>query len=130
MIAQLGLPSAARLSVSESASPLPDMSGTIRGYFRPLVMVRVRKTVKDCRVSESQVEIRCAGMIQPFGSRDLRMKPEGQRSWKWVMLHCTPDVALENDEEFTIHGTRYRVMAQFPYQDYGYRQYELVQDYQ
>lgn len=128
-LAQLGIPSANRLSVSQQASQLPDMGTTVRSYFRPLILIFVQKTIVDFEIAEARKELRCMGSIQPFASRDLRIKPEGQRSWNWQMLHTTPEVALKNDMEFTSNGTRYRVMGQLAYQNFGYRQYELVQDY-
>lgn len=126
---QLGIPSANKLSVSQQASQLPDMGTTVRSYFRPLILVFVQKTIEDFEIVEARRELRCLGAIQPFASTDLRIKPEGQRTWKWQMLHTTREVALKNDMEFTSNGIRYRVMGQLPYQGFGFLQYELVQDY-
>ena len=129
MIASVGIPSASRLSVSDSATPLPDLRSAVTGWLRPLILVQVQKTTVDHEIQEARTELRCMGMIQPFGPRELRIKPEGQRSWNWQMLHTTPDVALRDDEEFTIRGVRYRVMSQQNWSAYGYIAYELVQDY-
>ncbi len=129
MIPSVGISSAGDLSVQDAASPLPSMRETLTGWFRPLILTRVTKKVVDFEVSETRVEVNCMGVIQPFGPRELKIKPEGERSWNWQMLHTTPDVALKNDEEFTIRGTRYRVMSQKNWTEYGYIAYELVQDY-
>lgn len=129
MIRAVGLPSANKLSITDGALQLPNLSMTVRSWFRPLVLTRVIKEVKDFEIQETRVEFSCYGVIQPFGARELRIKPEGQRSWGWKMLHTTPDVQLRNDEEFTYQGTRYRVMSQQSFRDYGYITYELVQDY-
>lgn len=129
MIASVGIPSANRLSVSDGATPLPDLRSAVTGWFRPLILVQVVKSVVNGEIVEARKELRCSGMIQPFGPRELKIKPEGQRAWNWQMLHTTPDVALKDDEEFTIKGTRYRVMSQQNWSDYGYILYELVQDY-
>jgi hypothetical protein len=126
---QLGIPSANRLSVSQNATQLPSMSSTVKSYFRPLVLIYVFKSVVNHEIQEARKELRCSGTIQPFDWRALRIKPEGQRSWNWQMLHTTPDVKLKNDEEFTEGGTRYRVMSQGAYSRYGFITYELVQDY-
>lgn len=129
MIPALGIASASDLTVQDSASPLPSMRETLTGWFRPLLLVRVTKNIRDFEVSETRKEICCMGVVQPFGPRELKIKPEGERAWNWQMLHTTSDVALKDDEEFTIRGTRYRVMSQKNWAEYGYISYELVQDY-
>lgn len=129
MISSLGIPSANSRNVSDAASSLPSMAGTITGWFRPLVLGRITKSIVEGETKEAVFEQRCRGVIQPFDDRKLKVKPEGQRSWNWQMLHTTPDVKLRNDEEFWIKGTPYRVMSQKDYSEYGYVAYELVQDY-
>ena len=129
MISAIGIPSAATRTVQDAANALPSMRGTLLGWFRPLTLIQIVKTVVDFETREVRREISCGGVIQPCGSEELKIKPEGQRTWNWQMLHTTPDVMLDNDEEFTIKGTRYRVMEQTDYSDYGYITYELVQDY-
>lgn len=126
---QLGIFSANQLSVTQNATQLPSVSNAVMAYFRPLILIFVQKTVVDFEIAEARRELRCSGSIQPFSSRELKIKPEGQRSWNWQMLHTTPEVKLKNDMEFTSQGTRYRVMSQLAYQNFGYIQYELVQDY-
>lgn len=129
MVSPLGISSANRFSVAESATQLPSVANAVSAYFRPITLIFVRKSVVDFEVSEVRKELRCMGTIQPFGSRELKIKPEGERSWNWQMLHTTPDVSLQNDEEFTVRGVRYRVMSQRNYSAYGTIMYELVQDY-
>jgi len=129
MIQSIGIPSANTRSVSEAASALPSMSGTLLGWFRPLVLGFVTKQVVEGEVKEVVLNKTCRGVIQPFDDRKLRLKPEGQRSWNWQMLHTTPDVRLRNDESFRIKGILYRVMSNSDYSEYGYISYELVQDY-
>ncbi|MDE3073910.1 MAG: hypothetical protein KGJ86_00650 [Chloroflexota bacterium] len=99
------------------------------GLFRPLTIVRVRKTVVDFQVVESREEFRCMGSTQPLSSEDLVIKPEGERAWNWQRLHTTVDVDLGNDEIVLLRDTRYRVVGQSDYGAFGYVEYELVQDY-
>ena len=129
MIAEVTIPSANTRSVQDTATALPSLRSTLTGWFRPLTLTRVTKTVVDAEIVEQRVEMNCLGVIQPFGPRELKMKPEGQRAWNWQMLHTTADIALADDEEFTIKGMRYRVMSQQNWSDYGFIMYELVQDY-
>lgn len=111
------------------ASPLPSVSETILGWFRPLQLVFVQSTVKNMEVSRSEKLRDCQGVIQPLSITKLRLKPEGERAWKWKLLHTTPDVDLKEGEEFTIKGTRYRVMGKGEYGEYGVLIYQLVEDY-
>lgn len=129
MITNLGIPSANTRSVSEAAVALPTVHTTILGWFRPLVLGRVTKQIVEGEVKNTVKEQRCRGVVQPFDDRKLRLKPEGERSWNWQMLHVTPDVRLANGEEFKFKGSPFRVMSQKDYSDYGYITYELVQDY-
>ena len=129
MIAQVGVTSASSRSVQDTAIGLPSVRSTVTGWFRPLVLARVTKTVENFEVKETFRELSCLGVIQPLGPNQLRVKPEGQRSWEWKMLHTQPEVHLENDERFKIANVPYRVMSNQDYSEYGYRSYELVQDY-
>jgi hypothetical protein len=129
MIAQVGVSSANKMSVTDAALSLPTVRTTITSWFRPIVLGKITKSIVDFEIREAIKELRCMGVIQPFAPAQLRLKPEGQRSWQWKMLHTTPDVHLENDERFKIKGIPYRVMSHQDYSDYGYRAYELVEDY-
>ncbi len=130
MISPLGIVPASSRSVQDAANSLPSMRGTVTGWFQSLILSRVKKAIVDREAKETVWKQQCFGVLQPFSPRQLSIKPEGERRWIWVMLHTTPDVDLQPDEEFFIKGVRYRVMSTNNYNDYGYVQYELVQDYQ
>ena len=129
MLAQVGVASANKLSVTDAAVALPSVRSTLTGWFRPLVLGRVTKQVINHEVVESFRDLRCSGVIQPHGPRELRLKPEGQRQWNWQMLHTTPDVNLQDDERFKIKGVPFRVMSKQDWSEYGYVTYELIQDF-
>lgn len=129
MIAQVGIFNASKRNVTDSALTMPSMATTILGWFRPMVIGRVTKTVVNFEVKEVFREQRCMGVIQPYGSQELRLKPEGQRSWDWQRLHSSRDINLETDERVQIKGVPYRVMSHQDCSEYGYVTYELVQDY-
>lgn len=129
MIPVHALPSMRGRTVLESATALPGMASTLLGWFRPLVLIRVVKTLVNFEVKEVEQPESCRGVIQPLTNRELELKPEGQRTWRWVMLHTTQDIQLNLDEEFSIGGVKYRVMGDKGYSDYGFIYYELVQGY-
>lgn len=125
----LGIPCAADRSVSEMATALPSVSETIQGWFRPLELVFVKSAIENMVTKTSRETFTIAGVIQPFTNQELKLKSEGERKWKWKLLHTTPEVALNPGENFNIKGTPYRVMGKADWSDYGTNVYELVEDY-
>lgn len=128
MIGALGIGTARDLPINDGGN-LPNMADTIKGWFVKLVLGRVTTTIVDHEAREVIVELTCMGVVQPFASKDLKIKPEGERSWKWQMLHTLTDVALKNGEYFFYKNVKYRVMGALGYSAYGYFQYEIVEGY-
>ncbi len=110
-------------------SCVPDAGASMRAWFQPLSLVKVIKQVIDFEVKESFITLTTSGVFQPLSNRTLQMKPEGQRAWQWMELHCENGLTLKDDEVVEYHGTRYRVMGDKDYTAYGYAYYELVNDY-
>ena len=109
---------------------LPNMSPTLESWFQPITIGLIAKTLENNRVIETTTDYPTRGVLQPLSTELLEIKPEGQRSWKWYMLHCQPSLSLRTDDTVTIREERYRVMGRSGYSDYGYIMYELVQDYE
>lgn len=109
---------------------LPNMSTTLESWFQNIVIGLITKTLENNRVVETTTDYPTLGVIQPLTTEQLEIKPEGQRSWKWFMLHCQPSLSLKTDDTVTIRGSRYRVMGRGGFDEYGYIMYELVQDYE
>ena len=108
---------------------MPNAASTLRGWFSTLQLTMVQKTIIDFEVVETLVPIVAQGTVQPFTSRQLEMKPEGQRQWDWRMIHATADLQLKLDDVIQYNGTRFRIMGAFDYIGNGYVQYEAVNDY-
>lgn len=115
--------------LNENSGTLPDVSGAMLDYFQPMVFGTVAKAVEGFQVVETKTSVSFQGVIQPFSDRQLMMKPEGQRSWKWYTVHAEPQLELATDEIITYLGAQYRVMSLRDYRLYGYVEYHLVQDY-
>lgn len=109
---------------------LPDMSGTVAGWFQPMTFTRITKTVVDHILVETQSSVDALGVRQPMKPQMLLIKPEGQRGWKWETFHCQPDTILEIDDIAIFNGVKYRVMERLDYREYGYLEYHLVQGYE
>lgn len=111
------------------AHDLPNVSETIIGWFRPLILIFTNRAVKNMKVTTGKTKLKCSGVIQPLRAQKLSLKPEGERKWKWKLLFTTPEVNLDAGDDFTIKNTPYRVMGKCDWSEYGCNAYELVEDY-
>ena len=116
-------------SITSIMGSLPNVSGAMLDWFQTMTFVQVVKTVVNFKIIETKVEINFMGVWQPASAQSVMMKPEGQRNWKWFTAHCEPTVELGPDEVIIYSGTQYRVKSKMDYTQYGYVQYELVQDF-
>jgi hypothetical protein len=115
--------------LNANSGTLPDMGNTLSGWLQPITLGVVTKTVVNFQVVETQSEVSFQGVWQPFSARQLIIKPEGERAWKWYMLHAQIALPLKPDDVVTYRGIQYRVKADNDYSLYGYYQYELIEDW-
>jgi hypothetical protein len=109
---------------------LPNMSETIKTWFQDLTFKRITKSIVNFQAVETTTTITTKGVRQPFTAQQLKVKPEGQRAWRWETLHCLSDVVLNPDDIVEFNSIRYRVIEKKDYTEYGYIEYEIVQDFQ
>lgn len=121
---------AADLTLDQQPGTLPDMSGTVAGWFQNCYFEQVTKVVNEnAVVEETTTPVQFQGVVQPLSPKQLSMKPEGQRAWTWLKVHAWPQLKLVPDDVVRYQGVQYRVMAQTDYTSYGYVEYDLAQDY-
>jgi hypothetical protein len=123
------VPSANKVPLSRMTAQ-PSMRDTITGWSETITLVRLLKKIVNHENVNERTEFTCQGMIQPFSKRDLLIKPEGQRAWKWWMLHISSSIETPPGAEFEIAGVTYKVMGELPYFRNGFYEYELVQGYE
>ena len=107
---------------------LPNVNAALQEWFQPMSFNVVTKVVVNMEVVEEMTEVSFQGVWQPLSKRDLYYKPEGQRAWSWIDLHSDPTLVLTEDDVVVKDGVQYRVKATWRYDEYGYRNYHLVQD--
>lgn len=120
--------------LSNNPGSLPTVYESLLQWFQPLTFVRIVKSVVDSQLVETRTAIVTQGVIQSANSRNLEIKPIGQRKWIWKTLHALPGLLLEPDDiiiqtNILTGDIEYRVMAQNDYTEYGYVSYNLVQNY-
>ena len=109
---------------------LPNVSEVIVSWFQPMTFKFLKDNIVEFENKPITNTIKSEGVIQPFTSKDLQLKSEGQRAWSWYMLHCLPDVVLKVGEYVFIDGKKYRVMKLTDYSDYGYLEYDVVEAFE
>lgn len=111
------------------SATLPTMFDTVLDYLQPMVFENVLKSQVGFQTQETAVETNFQGVWQPFTAQQLRMKPEGQRAWKWFQLHAHPQLILNPDDIVKFQNQNYRVMTKQDYSQYGFVEYHLTNDY-
>lgn len=102
---------------------LPNMSGTIVDWFLPIRVGIVSRALSDYEQVESIKWIDTQGVVQQYKTQDLEINKDGDRSWDILQIHCLPDLQLENDDVIIYKNTKYKVMNNNNYSDYGYMEY-------
>lgn len=108
---------------------VPNMSETLFDWFQTMVFTIIEKKVVFFQNEEVPTNYNFLGVWQPFTSSQLMLKPEGQRSWDWFTLHSTPNLPMKNDDVVGYNLRQYRVMKKTDYTEYGYIEYQLIEDY-
>ncbi len=66
------------------------------------------------------------GVVQPLSPRQLAIKPEGERQWKWLTLWTSEDISLDN-YIMDAAGIQYRMMDKKNWSSAGFIEYQLVE---
>lgn len=109
---------------------LPNVSDALDGLSQPTSIFRVTKTVlPNGEISEQLNPYSFDGVFQPMKAFEISLKPEGQRQWRWYNLHSKTGLPLSLDDILYYLNSKYRVAGIWDYNQFGYYQYELVQDF-
>jgi hypothetical protein len=102
----------------------------VKAWMQYLAVGIVCKYQQDYKTVESVLTEKYRAVIQPMQMKQLMIMPEGQRGWAWYTLHAEPGLQLSIDDIVVINQTRYRVMAQQDWSDYGYVEYQVVRGFE
>ena len=108
---------------------LPNMSGTIVGWFLPIRIGIVSRGITDYEQIKSVRWIKTQGVVQQYKTQDLEITKSGDRSWDLLQIHCLPDLQLENDDLIIYKDVLYKVMNNNNYSDYGYMEYICIETF-
>ena len=111
-------------------SSLPNMSDALNGWEVSIVADYISQVNINNEIVNIAQKQRIAGVLQPLRPEDVELKPEGQRSWSWFMLHVKPHYnKLRVEQQIEINKQPYKVMSVKDYQHYGYVEYHVIRSY-
>lgn len=120
---------AASIPLNQVAGTVPNMSGALQGWFQLMTFKVIAKSIEGFLLTETPTTTSFRGVWQPFTAEQLKMVPDGQRSWKYFTVHAETSLKLNTDDVVIYQGTQYRTLQKLDYTEYGYLEYHLVQDY-
>ena len=109
---------------------LPQMSSCFSGWKQDIVFIKQgqQSINDDGLVFNSVIQDTIQATVQPLSATQLQMKPQGERSWDWQMVHIEGQTQTLNTGDFIIHNDiKYRITAIMPYYAYNYCEYHAVQ---
>lgn len=108
---------------------LPKISSALGSWSQKFTFECITKGLENFQVIERRRQISFKGVIAPLSPRQLEIKAEGQRAWRWLEIHATTCLEIKPDDEVIYKCTRYRVMAVHNWSDYGYYRYEIAEGF-
>lgn len=121
---------ASSFPLTYTANSLPQMESALENWYLPMTFTIVVKNVVNSEVIETRTDVDFQGVWQPLSVRELALKPEGERKWKYYRVHAPIGLVLKPDMCIEYQGTQYRVSGEWNYKEYAYVEYELVEDFE
>lgn len=109
---------------------LPNVTSAMCDWFQNVTFIRIVKQIINFEVTEVEEPFNFRGVVQVAASQTLQKYPEGQRQWLHYTVHAEPSLILDPDERVIYQGVQYRVGQKRDYKEYGYVEYDLLQDFQ
>lgn len=109
---------------------MPQMSRAFGGWTQSITVTMRIQCVVDGLVTYKDNSVSFRGTVQPLSPKAIALKPEGQRAWSWLHIHCYGNPIFDVNDQIIYNGDLYKVMAQNDYSLNGFTEYHLVHDYQ
>jgi hypothetical protein len=109
---------------------MPVIQAAFDGWFSPITLLKITQINNYGHNTSTYLAINFDGTIQPFKPRQLDVKAEGQRFWKWWMIHTQTQLALTKGDKVIYNNVRMKLMESLDYSLNGYFEYHLVEDFQ
>lgn len=115
--------------LNQAIGSLPNVSNALNNWMQPMIVSRVIKNIVNYQLVEMLNVFNFEGVIEAGTPEQLLLKPEAQRSWKWVNIWTMPGIDLVVDDIVETNGKKYRIKSKQDWAEYGYIQYEAIEDW-
>ena len=130
MITQGTIQNGANRPINSNQGFMPQMQGGLQGYYQPMTFVSIGKFLDTGFVYEVGEPINFRGVMIPYKPRQLDIKRQGQRRWKWWTLFCTPELILAIDDGVIDNfEAQFRCANSLDYSRNGFMECTLIQDF-
>lgn len=110
---------------------MPQIGAAFVGWQKPISLIKITQQVINGLVTDIGVSVNFRGVIQPLNPKMIALKPEGQRAWEWLQIHCFAGTTnLDTNDRFIYAGKTYKVMANNDYSLNNYIEYHAVRDFE
>jgi hypothetical protein len=117
------------VTLDQAPGTLPNVSGAFRGLLQKMTIEVVTKTIEDYQNVETTEILEIRGVWQQYTSEDQDIKEDGVRSWQRRTLHTDTALNVNLDDKIIHQGVTYRVLEKGHWNDYGYYQYGVTEDW-
>lgn len=110
---------------------MPQITSAFAGWMNKITLLKITEKIVEGFVQVNKTPIKFQGTIQPLSARSIELKPEGQRSFTWLQIHCISRTApLIPGDKIVWSGNIYKVTDQKDYSLNGYIEYHACKDFQ
>lgn len=110
---------------------MPIMSAAFAGWMKSVTLKVITQTISAGLVTDEETDYTFIGTIQPLSPEQIQLKPEAQRSFQWLQIHCkTGAEPLKTNDRIEYNGKKYKIMANLDYMINGFIEYHAIEDYE
>lgn len=118
------------LTINQNVGGLPDVSAAVMMLLQPVTVdLVIQQLINGYYKPIRNLTVNTQASIQPL-PQELAVKMEGERNWRWSLIHILPNVILNNNDLITLFGVQYKVMKKENWFQYGYIDYYVVEGFQ
>lgn len=110
---------------------MPQMNAAFSGWTIKMTWTKIVQSIVDGFPVNQEIPFTIEGVFQPLSAEEIKLKPDGQWSWSWYMLHIKgKESPFETNDRIKYNGVTYKVMGKKDYALNNYTQLDIIKDFQ